>query len=910
MLRWEERSAVLDEIRNPTEFPEICCSPDKHLYLSGNTSLYPELAAAFAAGSGQGLLFLDTASGPYVEQPLFAYWKDFTRLYLSLFTALPDLDAHNFNTSVVELSLPDDDLINLRLSLPPMRGGEYCDMECFVYLWNSIACAFHLEILQSKKKISDFLAARHSGWSILGKVCFHLAESKKTDAAPFAFLATFVNDLNKDGRSRHLPLGQAMNEFGGARNNAQLLRVLAPVYKAVKESRFLKEIMDSGEIYHPLALTAADTFKFLKDIPIFQRSGIHVRVPDWWKGKKSRHPVVQVDIGDKKPGQVGLGAMLDFRMSVVMDGQVLAENELQDLLSRTENLVFFRGKWVEVDRGKLSDMLTHMKSRAGSARDGLSFAEALRWMSGFDPRNAVLEQTDDRSYMRVVAGQWLERALSDIRSPGADLKVEHVLRKSLKAELRPYQTAGVLWLNMLYRMRLGAVLADDMGLGKTIQVLALLLIRKNSSDAADVAPALLVVPASIIGNWKAEIERFAPSLRFRIAHASADGLEEPKGDGYNIIITTYGSVVRAEWLRTREWGLVILDEAQAIKTPSTRQTKAVKALKSQARIALTGTPVENHLSDLWSIFDFLSPGLLGSDREFGAFIKRGGKTGESPYAALRELLKPYILRRLKTDKTVIRDLPEKTEIKTFCSLSRAQAALYQQAVHSLERDIEQSDGMKRRGIVFSYLMRFKQICNHPAHFLKEKQFNIADSGKFQRLKELCETIAEKQEKVLVFTQFQEMTGPLAGALATFFGRGGLIIDGKTPIGARAKLVKAFQEEQGPPFFVLSLKAGGVGLNLTAASHVIHFDRWWNPAVENQATDRAFRIGQKKNVLVHKFICRGTLEEKIDMLITSKLVMATEILEGADSVVLTELSNSELLKVVSLDIRSAFDTVED
>ena len=894
-----------------TPLLEICCSPSKHLYLSGDTSLYPELASAFSAGSGSGLLFLDTASGAYTEEPLFAYWKDFARLYLALFTSQPDIEKHDFNRYVLPVELPAHDLIDLLLSRPPMKGAEYCDTECMTGLWAYLAVAFHHEIITSKKGISDFLAARHSGWSILGKVCFHLAESKKSGEPPFAFLATFVNDLHQDGRSRHLPLGQAMNDFGGAKNKGQLLRVLSPVHKAARESLFLKEIMDSGEIYHPLALTAADTYKFLKDIPVFQKSGIHVRVPDWWSSKKSRHPLVKVSIGEKAPGQVGIGALLDFRMSVVLDGQSLEDHEVKDLLSRTENLVFFKGQWVEVDHGKLSDMLAHLKAESGAARDrGLSFAEALRWMSGFNPHNAVLEDQGSRSYVRVVAGQWLEKVLNDIRSPGEDRKVQQIIKTDLKAELRPYQNAGVLWLNTLYRMRLGAILADDMGLGKTIQILALLLIRRRSSDAADSLPALLVVPASIIGNWKAEIERFAPLLGFHIAHASGHGLAEPAHDRNNIVITTYGSIVRSPWLRDKEWGLVIIDEAQAIKTPSTRQTKAVKALKSQARIALTGTPVENHLADLWSIFDFLSPGLLGTDAEFGSFIKRAGRTGGSPYAALRELLKPYILRRLKTDKTVIHDLPEKTEVKTYCSLSKAQAVLYQQTVHSLERDLESSDGMKRRGIIFSYLMRFKQICNHPAHFLKEGQFALADSGKFLRLKELCETISEKQEKVLVFTQFQEMTGPLADLLESFFGRKGLVIDGKTRVGLRQKLVGSFQDEQGPPFFVLSLKAGGVGLNLTAASHVIHFDRWWNPAVENQATDRAFRIGQKKNVLVHKFICRGTLEEKIDMMIASKQAMAKEILEGADSVVLTELSNDELIKVVSLDLKSALPGMED
>ncbi len=358
------------------------------------------------------------------------------------------------------------------------------------------------------------------------------------------------------------------------------------------------------------------------------------------------------------------------------------------------------------------------------------------------------------------------------------------------------------------------------------------------------------------------------------------------------------------WLLDRDWSIIIADEAQAIKNPLAKQTKAIKRLKSKHRIALTGTPIENHLSDLWSLFDFVSPGLLGSAKDFEGFIKRAGKNGESPYAILRALVRPYILRRMKTDKNVISDLPDKTEIKTFCPLSKKQAVLYQASVESLAKEIKHADGIKRRGIILSYLMRFKQICNHPSHFTKDGDFSGADSGKFLRLKEICEVISEKQEKVLVFTQFKEITGFLADFLQAIFGRRGLVLHGETQVKKRFEMVQAFQKDDGPAYFVLSLKAGGTGLNLTAASHVIHFDRWWNPAVENQATDRAFRIGQKKKVLVHKFICKGTLEERIDALIESKQAISKEILEGADSVLLTELSNEELLKMVSLDINSA------
>ena len=327
-------------------------------------------------------------------------------------------------------------------------------------------------------------------------------------------------------------------------------------------------------------------------------------------------------------------------------------------------------------------------------------------------------------------------------------------------------------------------------------------------------------------------------------------------------------------------------------------------MKAQHRLAMTGTPVENRLSDLWSLFDFVSPGLLGSSKVFETFVKKRTKDGENPYAPIRKLVRPYILRRLKTDKSVIQDLPEKTEMKSFCQLSKGQAALYLKSVESLAREIDQTEGIQRRGLIFSYLMRFKQICNHPSQFVKDGRFLEADSGKFQRLREICEVIADKQEKVLLFTQFKEMTEPLNHFLKEIFGKGGLVLHGETAIKKRPELVEEFQRDDGPSYFVLSLKAGGTGLNLTAASHVIHFDRWWNPAIENQATDRAFRIGQKKNVLVHKFICKGTLEEKIDALIESKQSLYKELLEDGEATLLTELGNEELLKIVALDINSA------
>jgi len=484
---------------------------------------------------------------------------------------------------------------------------------------------------------------------------------------------------------------------------------------------------------------------------------------------------------------------------------------------------------------------------------------------------------------------------------------------ALRGTLRPYQQVGVRWLHFLSSLGLGACLADDMGLGKTIQVLALLIVldrERASRSNVPRRPSLVVAPASLLANWAAEAARFAPGLAVLVAHPSAmpaaelRTMDEARVREADLVVTTYGAVRALPWLSACSWHLAVVDEAQAIKNPGAKQTRAVKALQARARIALTGTPIENRLGDLWSIFDFLNPGLLGSAKEFTALTKRLANRPHNAYGPLRDLVRPYILRRMKTDRAVIADLPDKTEVNAYCLLSRAQAALYEQAVQDLRDRLASADGIERRGVVLASLMRLKQICNHPSQWLGDGAWRASDSGKWARLSEVAEVIAARQEKVLVFTQFREITAPIAAHLGAVFGRPGLVLHGGTPVRARREMVRQFQEDDRTPFFVLSLKAGGTGLNLTAASHVVHFDRWWNPAVEDQATDRAFRIGQTRNVLVHKFVCRGTVEERIDALIASKRGLARDLLEGGADLLLTEMKDDDLLRLVALDHRAA------
>jgi SNF2 family DNA or RNA helicase len=417
---------------------------------------------------------------------------------------------------------------------------------------------------------------------------------------------------------------------------------------------------------------------------------------------------------------------------------------------------------------------------------------------------------------------------------------------------------------------------------------------------------LLVIPASLIGNWTSEIDRFARSLNYVVAHPSVH--DDPKTlregialQGVDLVITTYALCQRYAWLKSHNWDLVILDEAQAIKNPGTKQTRAVKQLCARNRIVLTGTPIENRLSDLWSLFDFLNPGLLGSAKEFTQFNKTL-RTDPGGYARLKKVVGPYILRRLKTDKTVISDLPDKVEMKTYAPLAKKQLVLYKGLVKQLKDTLEDNpDGMRRKGLVLAALMKFKQLCNHPDQYLGQDEYAEDHSGKFQRLRVICETIHEKREKVLIFTQFKEVIAPLQDYLGTVFGHAGLILHGGTPVKKRQQIVERFQGPEYIPFMILSIKAGGVGLNLTAANHVVHFDRWWNPAVENQATDRAFRIGQHKNVVVHKFITQGTVEEKIDKMLEEKAELAKRIIPGAGEAWVTEMNDKELMAMFTLSL---------
>jgi SNF2 family DNA or RNA helicase len=652
-----------------------------------------------------------------------------------------------------------------------------------------------------------------------------------------------------------------------------------------------------------VTLDTAGALRFLRDTaPLLAGAGFGVLLPDW--ARKARLGLKLTTRSSSSAGSpsarqstLGLADLVEFRYDLAVGDQVLSAAELEELAAIKVPLVRLRGQWVELDERHLKAALKFLeRGRSGT----MTAAEALAASVGGAADEVPLTAVDADGWLGDLLSGQADQRLAPLATP-----------ESFRGELRPYQERGLAWLSFLGELGLGAVLADDMGLGKTIQLLALIASRADSTPAPRPAsapeplPTLLVCPMSLVGNWQREAARFTPDLRVHVHH----GAERLSGDelaatfaGVDLVITTYGIAARdrAE-LSQVGWARVVCDEAQAIKNHGTAQARAVRALPASARIALTGTPVENQLSELWSIMEFANPGLLGPAQAFRERYAIPVERHGDPEAAerLRRITQPFVLRRLKTDKTIIRDLPEKQEMKVWCPLTQEQASLYQATVTDmLSRIDDASDDITRRGLVLATMTKLKQVCNHPAHLLGDGSRLAGRSGKLARLEELCEEIAAEGDKALCFTQYAEFGRMLQPYLAARTGCLVLFLHGGTSKKQRDAMVARFQEADEPAVFLLSLKAGGTGLNLTAANHVIHVDRWWNPAVEEQATDRAFRIGQRRDVQVRKFICAGTLEERIDAMIEEKKALAEQIVGTGESW-LAGLSTARLREVITL-----------
>jgi SNF2 family DNA or RNA helicase len=665
-----------------------------------------------------------------------------------------------------------------------------------------------------------------------------------------------------------------------------------------RASRVYPELADGLHQPQPCALElgADGAYHFLSVVaPALDEAGFGVLLPSWWDQRRrlglTASANTPVDGVVEKASKFGRDQLMDFRWQLAVGDDTLTKEEIAALAETKAPLIRLRGQWVAVDPEQLKRGLEFLtREQTGQA----TAAEILRLAASHpDDLDTPLPLA------HVTADGWLGELLSG--SVSQSLRPVPV-PDHFQAGLRPYQERGLSWLAFLSSLGLGACLADDMGLGKTVQLLALEAALRVEDP--QVGPSLLLCPMSLVGNWQREAARFTPSLRVYAHHGPhrlhGEDLAGQLGEA-ELVVTTYATATRdIDELTCFEWQRVVLDEAQAIKNSLSQAAKAAKRLHAGHRVALTGTPVENRLAELWSIMDFLNPGMLGSGEQFRARyaipVERHGLT--EPAQRLRTVTRPYVLRRLKTDPSIIDDLPDKIEIKQYCQLTTEQASLYQSVVDDMMDKIENSDGIERRGNVLAAMTKLKQVCNHPALLLHDRSAIGRRSGKVIRLEEILEEIIAEGDKVLCFTQFTEFAEMLLPHLAAQFGTDIAYLHGGTPRSRRDELVTRFQSDGGPPIFLLSLKAGGTGLNLTAANHVIHLDRWWNPAVENQATDRAFRIGQARNVQVRKFICTGTLEEKIDEMIEEKKALADLVITDGEGW-LTELSTRDLRKVLEL-----------
>lgn len=666
-------------------------------------------------------------------------------------------------------------------------------------------------------------------------------------------------------------------------------------------SRLYPVLAESLETEYPQVchLTPVQAYEFIKAVAWrFEDSGLGVILPpslanrEGWANRLGLK--ISAETQKQKSGRLGLQSLLNFQWELAIGGQTISKTEFNRLVALNSPLVEINGEWVELRSPDIKTAQSFFASRKDQM--ALSLEDALRLSTG---DTQVIEKLPVVSFEASGALQELIGALSNNQAI-APLPTP----ASFQGQLRPYQERGAAWLSFLERWGLGACLADDMGLGKTIQFIAFLLHLKEE-DALE-NPTLLVCPTSVLSNWEREFKKFAPSLKVLQHH----GDKRAKGKVFaatakkhDVIITSYSLIHRdIQSLQSVSWQIVVLDEAQNVKNSEAKQSQAVRQLEATFKVALTGTPVENRLQELWSILDFLNPGYLGNrqffQRRFAMPIEKYGDTAS--LSQLRGLVQPFILRRLKTDKEIIQDLPEKQEMTVFCGLTAEQGTLYQQVVEASLAEIESAEGLQRRGMILALLIKLKQICNHPAQYLKAKSLAEHHSAKLQRLEEMLDEVLGLGDRALIFTQFAEWGKLLKPHLEKILGREILFLYGSTSKKQREEMIDRFQHDpQGPPIMILSLKAGGVGLNLTRANHVFHFDRWWNPAVENQATDRVFRIGQTRNVQVHKFVCTGTLEEKIHDMIESKKQLAEQVV-GAGEEWLTEMDTDQLRNLLLLD----------
>lgn len=739
---------------------------------------------------------------------------------------------------------------------------------------------FKKEIVHYPHTIADYYQEKGLSFAVSGQIFFHLAESKRAQY-PFAFMASYTELEN--GYVQHYALAHALEKYKD--DQSYILQLISSLSTLEKESSLIRKLMSTGELFQPIYFTDEEANQFLHELDLYERVGIRAKVPRWWTRV---HQPAKVQLKVETGAAFSKDKLLSFRPEIEYNGITVSPDELEEFLRMSEGLHAFRGTWIDVDHKRITELLTKANDLRKQTREGLSLLDSLQLA------------TKNQDFLDISCVlSYFKEALHKLT------KCEnYTLPASVHANLRTYQLQGYLWLRAMDELNLGVILADDMGLGKTLQIIAYLdalRTQKQCGVPAQTATVrsqrnvLIVMPSSLLANWEEELKKFAPYTPFVTYHGKTRTI------GPFITLTSYGMLKREAALLQQQWDVVILDEAQAIKNTSSQQAKAVKVLHSRMKIALTGTPIENDLMDLFSIFDFILPGYLGTAHSFQKYA-RTLESKTHGYQQLQQATSPFIMRRVKTDKAIIHDLPKKLEHKEYIDLTPKQAALYRKTLAAFKKAIEDTTSQTdRRGMIFATLTHLKQITNHPSQYSGNDIYKPSESGKFIRLAQLVEEIYNARERVLIFTQYKEIIPHLSAFLCDTLGNSvqPLVLHGGVNPKERQKVVDAFNGDSYHPFMILSLRAGGVGLNLTGANHVIHFDRWWNPQIEKQASDRAYRIGQTKDVMVHYFICRQTLDMSIDELLEKKKYLSASAIAENKAPSLTTLSNKELFEFFAL-----------
>ena len=716
----------------------------------------------------------------FKKMPTIHFWHRFSQTFIHRLRLTPDIEILRDKATI---EFPKQERKQFLLDTPNNLGSEYIQETFLTTIWEELNDYFKRQIRKTNKTVESFLHALNEDIHSSGRIYFHLVENKNSRSHPFSFLAT-----SKVGKNdQHVPLREIIKETSG--NEDKLRNMFIQLYRAVKKSSSLDTMFSNGDLFHPIQWTPQEAFRFLKEIPAFENAGILCHIPDWWR-KKRNLVSTQISLGEKQVSHLGMNALINFNLSFHLQSLNLSYSETAKLLEHEEGLFKIKNHWIVVDHEKIKQALGAWDGVQQDFEDGINFSDAMRMLLSKERGQKSDLQT--ANVLNISFGKWLSRQLNILESP--QLAKDLNPSKKFLGKLRPYQRDGLKWMSTLRQLSFSGCLADDMGLGKTVQVLAYLDTLEQKKFPL---PTLLIVPASLLANWMSEIKKFSPHLNYSVIHPQFQQQNQSKIKK-NIFMTTYQMIQKEKWLHKKEWGHIILDEAQAIKNPNTKQSKTIKALKSNYRLALTGTPIENRLFDLWSLFDFLNPGLLGNRSEFKQITKRL-ENGQASFANLNKVVRPYILRRLKTDPLVISDLPPKVEMKNYTMLSPKQIVLYKKVVEELKESLTEVEGIKRKGLILATLMKLKQICNHSDHFLGHGRYLEKNSGKFQKLKELCEIILSKGERVLIFTQFQEITRPLAGFLQDSFTHTPLILTGRTQVKNERISLKNFKARNIIPF---------------------------------------------------------------------------------------------------------------